>query len=79
MGMQQTKIVCKCIERKRDNNGNTIELVLQDNTGNRKVMRKDDLKLAMTYNQIEVINLQIDANGRLVNKDTSSIRQPGRQ
>ena len=44
--MQPNKIVCKCIERRRDNNGNTTELVLQDNTGNRKVMTSNKIGLS---------------------------------
>ncbi len=66
--MQQNKIVCRCIERKRDNNNNTVEFVLQDNRGNKRAVSKDALKLAMTNGEVEVINLQIDGGGRLVDK-----------
>ena len=68
--------VCRCIEKKRDNSGNVTEFLLEDSKGNKKAFTKDNLKLAMTNKKIEVLNLQIDGGGRLVDKAETKSNHP---
>ena len=68
----------RCIEKKRDpHNNNTIrQYILEDiHTHRTYTVNKDDLKTKMTSNQVRVTNLQIDSQGRLVDKQETTSNQ----
>ena len=75
--------IYRCKEKKRDlNNNNTIkQYILEDiQTHQTYTVNKDELKTKMTSNQVRVTNLQIDSQGRLVDKqETTSSQHPNLQ
>lgn len=75
--------IYRCKEKKRDpHNNNTIkQYILEDiHTHQTYTVNKDELKTKMTSNQVRVTNLQIDSQGRLVDKqETASNQHPNLQ
>ena len=70
--------IYRCKEKKRDpNNNNTIkQYILEDiHTHQTYTVNKDELKTKMTSNQVRVTNLQIDSQGRLVDKQETTSNQ----
>lgn len=65
-------------EKKRDSNNAIKQYVLEDiHTHQTYTVNKDELKTKMTSNQVRVTNLQIDSQGRLVDKqETTSNQHP---
>ena len=63
-------IKVKCVEKIRDNNNNEIiEYVLEDSTGNRQRINSSQLKDLITNRSLEVTNLTLTSNNRLVGKE----------
>ena len=60
-----------CINKIRDNRGNIKSYVLKDTKGVCVEMTSADLKRNIAVNSIDVLNLQIDKAGRLVDKAKS--------
>lgn len=61
-------IKAKCISKNRDNNGVIKSYTLQDVNGKTMNVTGQQIKQAITNGQIEIINLQIDRAGRLIDK-----------
>lgn len=61
-------IKAKCISKNRDNKGTILNYTLQDQNGQRINVTGQQIKQAMQNGQIDVINLQIDKAGRLIDK-----------
>lgn len=68
-------------EKKRDSNNAIKQYILEDiHTHQTYTVNKDELKTKMTSNQVRVTNLQIDSQGRLVDKqETISSQHPNLQ
>ena len=61
-------IVAKCISKNRDHKGVIVNYTLQDQNGQRISVTGQQIKQVITSGQINIINLQIDKAGRLVDK-----------
>ena len=61
-------IAVKCIEKIRNSGGRILGYRVIDQSGNIADIGKDQLKMAMKLGKIEVINLEIASNGRIVDK-----------
>lgn len=68
-------------EKKRDSNNTIKQYILEDiHTHQTYTVNKDELKTKMTSNQVRITNLQIDSQGRLVDKqETTSNQHPNLQ
>lgn len=62
--------VYRCIKKLKDSaNTSTTKFVLQNiQTKETYTVPKDELKIKMTANQVQITNLQIDSQGRLIDK-----------
>lgn len=59
----------RCIRKIRDNHNNVKQFVLMDIQSSRQfAVDKDELKTKMSLKQVKITNLQIDSQGRLVDK-----------
>mgnify|MGYP003189878306 CR=1 FL=1 len=73
-------INCKCISKNRDSKGNIINYTLQDKNGKRVQMTSDQIKAKIRTKELNILNLQIDTLGRLVDKaDKMPLRSDDRQ
>lgn len=61
-------IVCKCIQKFRDNKGKIYGYRLIDLNQQTQDVTPDDLKRAIQNNQVNVINLQLTSDNRLLDK-----------
>lgn len=61
-------VTAKCISKNRDNKGVIVSYTLQDTTGQKMNVTGQQIKAAITAGQIDIVNLQIDKAGRLVDK-----------
>lgn len=61
-------IKAKCISKNRDSKGVIVNYTLQDQNGQKMNVTGQQIKAAITAGQIDIINLQIDKAGRLVDK-----------
>lgn len=59
-------ITCECIDRVKDSSGNIIEYMLRDSKGNITRLGATPLKSSIRAKAIEVINLKLTADNRLV-------------
>ena len=68
-------------EKKRDSNNAIKQCILEDiHTHQTYTVSKDELKTKISSNQVRVTNLQIDSQGRLVDKqETISSQHPNLQ
>ena len=57
----------KCIEKMRDKNNLIIAYKLQDTQGNTKTVSPQQLKQAIKTNKIDIINLKLTSDNRLIN------------
>ncbi len=73
--------VYRCIKKLKDSaNTSTTKFVLQNiQTKETYTVPKDELKIKMTANQVQITNLQIDSQGRLIDKQEQSIQQQSNQ
>ena len=55
-----------CVEKYKDKNGNIIGYKLQDNNGVQLKFDADQVKKAIFLKQLEVINLKLTSDGRLI-------------
>lgn len=62
------KATCTCIEKFRDSNGKIIGYRLQDDSGRCLDIEAEQLKLAIFSNQLEVSNLKLTSDSRLIEK-----------
>ena len=69
-------IQAKCIEKFRDKHNQIYGYRLQDQQGNIKDVTSDQLKQAIRNQQINIINLQLDKAGRLVDKTEKPDNKP---
>lgn len=63
----------KCIAKERDRNNKIVGYKLQDQQGNTVIIKPDALKSAIKTNRIEVINLTITSDNRLI--DAQPVKQ----
>ena len=67
----------ECIDKQRDKNNNIIGYLLRDvNTGRKIPVRKDELKPMIQSGVVELTNMQIDSQGRLVEKPANKQNKP---
>ena len=73
--------IYRCKEKKRDSNNAIKQYVLEDiHTHQTYTVNKDELKTKISSNQVRITNLQIDSQGRLVDKqETTSNQHPNLQ
>lgn len=67
-----TTITCKCIEKFRDKSNNIKGYRLQDNDGNCITVSSEQLKLAIFSKQLDVINLKLTKDGKLIDLKSDS-------
>lgn len=60
--------IAKCIVKHRNDKGVIVNYILQDQNGQKKEFTASEIKQLINSKQLEVINLQIDKLGRLVDK-----------
>lgn len=58
----------KCIQKFRDNNGRIYGYRLQDINGQTQDVTSTDLKNVIAHKQLEVVNLSLTSDGRLIDK-----------
>ena len=68
--MKMAKLTCRCIGKNRDNRGLITEFLLEDKQGNRKVYQKKDLKSEIKSGRIDVINLKLTSDGKLIDDNS---------
>ena len=56
----------RCIEKVRDKNNRIIGYILLDQSGNKLKIKSDALKNAIKNNKIEVLNLTLTSDNRLI-------------
>lgn len=61
-------VKAKCIEKIRDNSGKIVTYILEDENGNRTNVPAYSLKNSMIYKQIDITNLKLTSDGRLIDK-----------
>ena len=61
-------LVAKCIEKIRDKNGKIVKYRLQDKTGSQTELEAKLVKKFILESQMDIVNLQVTADGRLVDK-----------
>lgn len=61
-------LVAKCIEKIRDKNGKIVKYRLQDKTGSQTELEAKLVKKFIMESQMDIVNLQVTADGRLVDK-----------
>lgn len=61
-------IKAKCIQKIRDNNGKIVTYILEDENGNKTNVPAYSLKNSMIYKQIDITNLKLTSDGRLIDK-----------
>lgn len=71
-------LVAKCIEKIRDKNGKIVKYRLQDKTGSQTELEAKLVKKFILESQMDVVNLQVTSDGRLVDKseDNSKYESP---
>lgn len=62
------KVKVQCIEKTRDRAGNITQYVVKDENGKIDYLARDQMLKMLKNKNYEVINLQIDAAGRIVDK-----------
>lgn len=61
--------IYRCTEKRRDSNNIIKQYILEDiHTHQTYTVNKDELKTKISSNQVQVTNLQIDSQGRLVDR-----------
>lgn len=68
--MKMAKLTYRCIGKKRDSRGLVTEFLLEDKQGNRKVYQKKDLKSEIKSGRIDVINLKLTSDGKLIDDNS---------
>ena len=58
----------KCIERYKNNSGDIIGYILMDEYNNKKKFTSAELKAAMKSGELNVINLKLTKDGRIITK-----------
>ena len=61
-------IVVRVIRKYHDKNGTLLGYTIQDTTGKRMTVYKDQLKQAVMSGQVEVVNMTLTSDGRLIGK-----------
>lgn len=61
-------IQLKCSSKIRDNKGNIVEYFLIDYKGSTRRLKPDELKFAISIGYINVINLKLTSDNRLIDK-----------
>ena len=61
-------LVAKCVEKIRDKNGKIVKYRLQDKTGSQTELEAKLVKKFILESQMDVVNLQVTSDGRLVDK-----------
>lgn len=64
------KLTYRCIGKKRDSRGLVTEFWLQDKSGNRVIYTKKDLKSEIKSGKIDVINLKLTSDGKLIDDNS---------
>lgn len=59
-------VQAKCVQKFRDKHGNIFGYRLQDQSGNIRDVKSDELKQAMKSQQLDVINLTLTSDNRLI-------------
>lgn len=67
-------IQCKCIQKFRDKNGNIKGYRLQDTQGKSLDVKPDQLKMAIFSKQVNVTNLKLTADSRLIDKSEEELK-----
>lgn len=62
-------IVCKCLSKERDTSGKITRYALQDSCGHTCIMGADELKQKIHYKEIDVLNLLLTSDNRLIDKN----------
>ncbi|MBO5390179.1 MAG: hypothetical protein J6A59_18955 [Lachnospiraceae bacterium] len=65
-------VQAKCVQKFRDRHGIIYGYTIEDIYGNRKDVTPDDLKNAILNKQIDIVNLKLTSDNRLINKNTDS-------
>lgn len=65
-------VQARCIQKFRDKNNNIKGYLLEDCTGQQLQVSPDQLKMAIFSKQIEIINLTLTKDGRLIDKEKST-------
>lgn len=71
-------MVIKCIEKIRNKHNQITHYKLQDDNNNIKIVTASSLKNAIKYNKVEVINLVLTTDNRLVDKDIKQNNLPNK-
>lgn len=66
-----------CVKKNRNSKGNIINYTLRDVNGMERLATGQQIKDAIRNNQLNVINLQIDRAGRLVDKKETKLNKAG--
>ena len=69
-------VKCECVQKNRDNNGKIVSYVIVDKTGKGLQLTSDRLKEMIFCGQLDVINLTLTSDGRLVDKKTKIDEEP---
>lgn len=67
-------LVAKCIEKIRDKNGKIVKYRLQDKTGSQTELEAKLVKKFILESQMDVVNLQVTSDGRLVDKSEDNAK-----
>lgn len=73
--MKMAKLTCRCIGKNRDKKGIITEFLLEDKYGNRKVYQKKDLKSEIKSGRIDVINLKLTSDGKLIDANSHNCKK----
>lgn len=68
-------VLCKCMSKERNEKGKTVSYVISDSYNNIEIMSPEEVKNKILTKQIEVVNLQIDKIGRLVDKSEDEVKR----
>jgi hypothetical protein len=68
-------ITCTCINKIRDKSGNIKAYLLQDNQGQSIQLASDELKRAIFYRQLHVVNLKLSSDGKLIDNKEDTRQQ----
>ena len=61
--------IAECISKNRDRLGRIQTYTLSDSKGKMIELTRQQLKLAMQYKRIKVINLQLNTDGRIIESE----------
>lgn len=68
-------VTAQCIKKIRDKNNAIKQYIIQDFNGNQLTISSDNLKIALFSKQIEITNLTLSKDGRLIDKNIGTNTQ----